>query len=81
MRRTDDAGGPPSAAPGEAAEAPTTTSAAREPASIAVVSVDDDGSLSGMTLDVELDRLVPGAALVIGDDPIGGGVWSIPTGA
>ena len=54
---------------------------ALEPASIAVVSVEDDGSLSGMTLVVERDMLVPGTALVIGADAIGGGVWSIPAGA
>ena len=54
---------------------------AREPASIVVVSVDDDDSLSGMSLVVELDRLAPGATLVVGADAIGGGVWSIPAGA
>ncbi len=54
---------------------------AREPASIVVVSVEDDGSLSGMSLVVELDRLEPGATLVVGADAIGGGVWSIPAGA
>ena len=54
---------------------------AREPASIVVVSVEDDGSLSGMSLVVELERLVPGATLVIGTDAIGGGVWTVPAGA
>ena len=53
---------------------------AREPASIVVVSVEDDGSLSGMSLVVELDRLEPGATLVIGADAIAGGVWSVPAG-
>ena len=53
----------------------------REPASIVVVSVEDDGSLAGMSLVVELDRLEPGATLAIGADAIGGGVWSIPAGA
>ena len=50
------------------------------PASIVVVSIDDDGSVSGMSLVVERDRLVPGATLVIGTDPIAGGVWSILAG-
>ena len=54
---------------------------AREPASIVVVSVEEDGSLAGMSLVVELDRLEPGATLVVGADAIGGGVWTIPAGA
>ena len=54
---------------------------AREPASIVVVSVEDDGSLAGMSLVVELDRLAPGATLAVGADAIAGGVWTIPAGA
>ncbi|MCQ3803733.1 MAG: CotH kinase family protein [bacterium] len=54
---------------------------ADEPASIVVLSFEDDGSLSGMTLVVERDSLAPGATLVIGADAIAGGVWSLPAGA
>ncbi len=54
---------------------------ADEPASIVVASIDDDGSLSGMSLVVERDMLVPGATLVIGTGAIAGGVWSFPPGA
>ncbi len=50
------------------------------PASIVVVSIDDDSSVSGMSLVVDPGLLVPGAALVIGADAISGGVWSIPPG-
>ena len=46
-----------------------------------VASVDGDGSLSGMTLAVDLDRLAAGATLVIGADAIAGVAWSIPPGA
>ena len=53
---------------------------AGSPASIAAVRFNDDGSLSGMTLVVERDRLVPGATLKIGVDSVAGGVWSIPPG-
>ena len=52
-----------------------------KPASIVVASVDEDGSVSGMTLAVDLDLLAAGATLVIGADAIAGGVWSIPPGA
>ena len=52
-----------------------------KPASIVVASVDDDGSVSGMTLTVDLDMLAAGATLVIGADAIAGGIWSIPPGA
>ena len=51
-----------------------------KPASIVVVSIDDDGSVSGMSLVVDPSRLVPGATLVIGNGAIAGGVWSIPPG-
>ena len=50
-------------------------------ASIAVASVNDDGSISGMTLAVDLDLLVGGATLVIGADAIAGVAWFIPPGA
>ena len=52
-----------------------------KPASIGVAGLDDDGSVSGMTLAVDLDLLAAGATLVIGTDAIAGGVWSIPPGA
>ena len=52
-----------------------------QPASIVVASVDDDGSISGMTLALDLDLLAAGATLVIGADAIAGGTWSIPPGA
>ena len=52
-----------------------------EPASIVVASVDDDGSISGMTVAVDLDLLAAGATLVMGADAIAGVVWSIPPGA
>ena len=50
-------------------------------ASIAVLSLDDDGSLSGMTLVLDVKYLKAGATVSIGADLIAGGVWSIPAGA
>ncbi len=50
-------------------------------ASIAVLSLDDDGSLSGMTLVLDVKYLKAGATVSIGADLIAGGVWSIPPGA
>ncbi len=52
-----------------------------KPASIGVARLDDDGSVSGMTLAVDLELLAAGATLVIGADAIAGGIWSIPPGA
>ena len=52
-----------------------------KPASIIVAGLDDDGSLSGMTLVADPGLLAPGARLVIGADAVAGGVWSIPPGA
>ena len=52
-----------------------------KPASIVVAGLNDDGSVSGMTLAVDLDLLAAGATLVIGADAIAGGIWSIPPGA
>ncbi len=52
-----------------------------ETASIIVLGVDDDGSISGMTLVLALEQLAAGATLVIGEDAIAGGIWSIPPGA
>ena len=53
---------------------------ADNPASIVAASVNDDGSLSGMTLAVDLDLLADGAALVVGEDAIAGVIWIIPPG-
>ena len=50
-------------------------------ASIAVLGINPDGSISGMTVALPLSRLTAGATLVIGQDPIAGGTWSIPAGA
>ena len=50
-------------------------------ASIVVLGVEEDGSISGMTLVIDLNQFAPGAALVIGEDAVAGGVWSIPAGA
>ena len=52
-----------------------------ETASIIVLGVDDDGSINGMTLVLALERVAAGATLVIGEDAIAGGIWSIPPGA
>ena len=62
------------------AEAPLLPGVA-EPASIVVVKVEDDGSVTGMVVVVALDRLAAGATLVIGTDAIAGGIFSIPPGA
>ena len=50
-------------------------------ASIAVLSVDDNGSVSGMTLVLDMKYLKAGTTVSIGTDLIAGGVWSIPPGA
>ena len=50
-------------------------------ASIAVLSVDDDGSVSGMTLVLDMKYLKAGTTVSLGADLIAGGVWSIPAGA
>ncbi len=50
-------------------------------ASIVAAKLNDDGSVSGMTLAVDIDLLAAGATLVIGADAIAGGIWSIPPGA
>ena len=50
-------------------------------ASIVVLSLDDDGALSGMTLVLDMKYLAAGATAVIGADLVAGGVWSIPPGA
>ena len=52
-----------------------------ETASIAVLGMEDDGSITGMTLVVALEQLKAGATLIIGEDAIAGGIWTIPAGA
>ena len=49
--------------------------------SIAVFGVEPDGSVNGLTIVLPLSQLTGGATLVIGQDEIAGGVWSIPSGA
>ncbi len=49
-------------------------------ASIAVLTLDDEGALNGMTLVLDMALLHAGAELSIGADLIAGGVWSIPPG-
>ena len=49
--------------------------------SVVIFGVEPDGSVNGMTLAISVDRLTDGATLVIGEDEIAGGVWSIPPGA
>ncbi len=52
-----------------------------ETASIVVLGVEYDGSISGMTLVLALEQLAAGATLVIGEDAIAGGAWTIQPGA
>ena len=49
-------------------------------ASLAVISLQDDGSVEGFTIVLPIAALTGGARLVIGEDRIAGGVWSIPAG-
>ncbi len=50
-------------------------------ASIAILGVEPDGSVNGLTIVLPLSHLTGGATLVIGEDEIAGGVWTIPSGA
>ena len=50
-------------------------------ASLAFISLEADGSLSGFTIVVPIAALSDGATLVIGEDRIAGGVWTIPRGS
>ena len=54
---------------------------AGELASIAIIGIEPDGSINGLTIVLPLSQLTGGATLVIGEDGIAGGVWSIPAGA
>lgn len=49
-------------------------------ASMAVLGLAEDGSLTGMTLVLPMSLLTDGAALIIGRDNIAGGIWNIPPG-
>ena len=50
-------------------------------ASLSVFSFSPDGSIEGFTLVLSRSRLSGGATLVIGEDEVAGGRWSIPAGA
>ena len=50
-------------------------------ASLAVISVQPDGSIEGFTVVLPIARLADGVTLVIGEDRVAGGVWSIPAGS
>ncbi len=52
----------------------------RDAASLAVISVQPDGSVEGLTVVLPIARLASGATLTIGEDRIAGGVWTIPPG-
>ena len=50
-------------------------------ASIAIFGIYPDGTVRGLTVVLPLSRLAGGAKLVVGEDVIAGGVWTIPPGA
>ena len=50
-------------------------------ASIAIFGVEPDGSVNGLTIVLPLSHLTRGTTLVIGEDVIAGGTWTIPAGA
>ena len=50
-------------------------------ASLAIFGIEPDGSVNGLTIVLPLSHLTDGATLVIGEDEIAGGVWTIPSGA
>ena len=52
-----------------------------ELASIAVLDLEDDGSVIGMTVVLPKSLLTGGATLVIGRDKIAGGIWLVAPGA
>ena len=54
---------------------------AGELASLSMFSVGVDGTVTGMTIVLPLANVAAGATLVIGEDPIAGGVWTVPPGA
>ena len=50
-------------------------------ASIAIFGVEPDGFVNGLTIVLPLSHLTGGTTLVIGEDVIAGGTWTIPAGA
>ncbi len=66
---------------GRASEEETEGFGIPDAASLALISVGDDGSIEGFTIVLPVAALTDGARLVIGEDRIAGGVWSIPAGA
>ena len=54
---------------------------AGELASLSMFSVGVDGTITGLSIVLPLANVAAGATLVIGEDPIAGGVWSVPPGA
>ena len=51
-----------------------------QPASLTVITVEPDGSVAGMTLVMPMEMLAGETTLVIGQDTIAGGVWTLPPG-
>ena len=49
-------------------------------ASLTVITVQSDGSVGGMTLVMPMELLASEDALVVGQDTIAGGVWTLPPG-
>ncbi len=49
-------------------------------ASLSTFYLGEDGALAGMTLVMPMSLLTDGATLVIGQDRVAGGVWTIPPG-
>ena len=50
-------------------------------ASLVILGLEPDGSVSGLTMVLPRSRLIAGEMLVIGEDPIAGGTWYVPAGA
>ena len=65
---------------GEASAEETAGFGIEDAASLAVISLQPDGSVEGFTVVLPIARLTDGATLAIGKDRIAGGVWSIPAG-
>ena len=49
-------------------------------ASVVAFGLEEDSSLTGMTIVLPVPLLIDGATLVIGKDSIAGGIWEIPLG-
>ena len=65
---------------GQASAEETAGFGIEDAASLAVISLQPDGSVEGFTVVLPIARLTGGATLAIGKDRIAGGVWSIPAG-